>query len=185
MNQRIYNEMLNLKAQITPKGQDALVYLISTYNWNPEYLLPDQLTTKCAERIFITTTLDLTPEEDEQQGTIQLLALAYPKDNNAFIKDISSMLLSELDSIGETLAIEDLADDDWEGYLAYLDQIGYLLYVLQKMFQTQDAKNHWMAIRNLYQECLDLINPMNEIQGLEPNILEGSIVENEFTRIYF
>lgn len=185
MNQRIYDEMLNLKAQITPKGQDALVYLISTYNWNPEYLLPDQLTTKCAERVFITTTLDLTPEEDEQQGTIQLLALAYPRDNNAFIKDISSMLLFELDSIRETLATEDLADDDWEGYLAYLDQIGYLLYVLQKMFQTQDAKNNWIAIRNLYQKCLDLINPMTEAQGLEPNTLEGSITENEFTRIYF
>lgn len=180
MNQRIYNEMLNLKSKV--QQPEALTYLVSCYNWNPEWSMPSYLVNALKGD---STLLDLTPEEDEQQGTVQIFCWAYSRDNNKFIEDISILISSELESIRETLATEDLADDDWEGYYAYLDEIGYLIYALQKTFQTDEAKKHWALIREIYQECLDLINPMNEIQGLEPNTLEGSIVENEFTKIYF
>lgn len=182
MNQRIYNEMLNLKAQVTEAHPDALIYLAASYSWNPEWELAPFLKNALG---FSYNNLDLTSEEDEQQGTVQIFCWAYSRDNNKFLDDISDLLLDALDSTRETLATEDLADDDWEGYYAYLDEIGCLIYALQKTFQTDEAKKHWALIRKTYQECLDLINPMNEIQGLEPNTLEGSITENEFTKIYF
>lgn len=182
MNQRIYNEMLKLKASVTEAHPDALTYLVSCYNWNPEWAMPSYLVNAIQDEL---NSIDLTPEEDEQQGTVQIFCWAYSRDNNKFIEDISILIQSELESIEETLATEDLADDDWEGYYAYLEELGYLIYVLQKTFQTDEAKRHWALIRKTYQKCLDLINPMTEAQGLEPNTLEGSIVENEFTRIYF
>lgn len=180
MNQRIYDEMLKLKAKVQQPG--ALTYLVSCYNWNPEWAMPSYLVNAIQDE---SSLIDLTPEEDEQQGIVQIFCWVYSEDNNKFIEDISILISSELESIEETLATEDLADDDWEGYYAYLDELGYLIYVLQKTFQTDEAKRHWALIRETYQKCLDLINPMTEAQGLEPNTLEGSITENEFTKIYF